>query len=181
MYILFLKSCWGITELQSCLFRCTAKWFRCARTCVHSFQILFDKGYCRDWVALLVLHSWSSSITLYMVARACYSQAPNLSLPYRSSLVTVSLFLKSVSLLFVFLSWTDLVWDSLGPSLLLQMALFHSFFFMAEKYCKIPHFLYPFRCHWTLRLATVDSAAVRLGCVYLFWTSSFCIGAWPVS
>ena len=42
------------------------------------------------------------------------------------------------------------------------------FFFMAEKYCKIPHFLYPFRCHWTLRLATVDSAAVRLGCVYLF-------------
>ena len=44
------------------------------------------------------------------------------------------------------------VWYSLGPSVLLQMALFHSFNgWVIFYYLYVPH-LYPFLCRWTFRL-----------------------------
>ena len=46
-----------------------------------------------------------------------------------------------------------LVWHSLGSSILLQMAIFHSFYGWGIFYCiYTPHFLYSFICPWTFRL-----------------------------
>ena len=44
-------------------------------------------------------------------------------------------------------------WHSLGPSMLLQMALFHSFYGWIVFYCiYVTHLVYPFICNWTFRL-----------------------------
>ena len=52
-----------------------------------------------------------------------------------------------------------LVWSSLGPSRLLQMALFYSFLWLSN----IPYLLYPFICWWTFKASMswllLDSAA----------------------
>ena len=47
-----------------------------------------------------------------------------------------------------------LVWSSLGQSMLLQLALFHCFFYgWVIFYCTcVHHHLYPFICWWTFRL-----------------------------
>ena len=46
-----------------------------------------------------------------------------------------------------------LVWPFLGPSLLLQMALFHSFLWLSNILLfYVPLLLYPFICRWTIRL-----------------------------
>ena len=46
-----------------------------------------------------------------------------------------------------------LVWSSLGPSILLQMALFCSFHDWVIFHCiYAPHLLFPFLCWWTLKL-----------------------------
>ena len=46
-----------------------------------------------------------------------------------------------------------LVWESLVPSLLLQMTLFCSFYGLVVFHCVyIPQFLNPFICWWTFRL-----------------------------
>jgi len=98
------------------------------------------------------LSTGAAIIILYMIVHIFQSQTPNLSL-FPSPLVTISLFFISVSLflfcnkficiifldctckwyhmIFVIcLSLIYLVWHSLGPSMLLQMALSH--FFMIE-------------------------------------------------
>ena len=73
------------------------------------------------------------------------------------------------------LSLSDLfrfVWWSLGPSMLLQMALFHSFFYGWSMHCvcvcvcvcvhHTPHFLYPFTVNGHFHvLAIVSTAAVK--------------------
>ena len=51
--------------------------------------------------------------------------------------------------------WLHLVLQSLGPSMLLQMTLFHSFLWLSNiplYKCTIPRLLYPFICRWTFRL-----------------------------
>ena len=69
--------------------------------------------------------------------------------------------------------WLHLVWQSLGPSTLLQMALFHLFFYgWTIFHCVyIPYLPYPFICWWTLDcflfLAIINNAAVNIGvCVF---------------
>ena len=81
------------------------------------------------------------------------------------------------NIIFVF-SLSDLlysVWQSQGPSMLLEMALFHSFYGWVIFYCiYMPH-LYPFICRWTYRwlprlgyLAIVNSPAVNT-VLYVFF------------
>ena len=92
------------------------------------------------------------------------SQSSNLSLPPPCPLVTVNLFSTSVTLFrfgrfiaffqilhisnIIYLSLYDLlysVWESLGPSVSLQMALFSSFYSWVIFLCiYVPHLLYPF-------------------------------------
>ena len=72
-------------------------------------------------------------------------------------------------IIFVF-SLSDLlywVWQSLGPSMLLEMALFHSFYGWEIFYCIYIAHLYRFICQWIYRwlpcldyLAIVNGAAV---------------------
>ena len=73
---------------------------------------------------------------------------------------------SSVSFLFRFHIWgmsydishslsdlLDSVWQSLGPHMLLQMALFHSFYYWVISHCVYEsHLIYPFLCWWTFRL-----------------------------
>ena len=111
----------------------------------------------------------------------CQSQSPKLPPPppttgnhqfvfyIRTSIsVSVDTFLldstyEQYYMVFVFL-WLHSVSQSLGPSLLLQMALFHSFLWLSIY---ILHLLYPSFCWWTFRLlhvlATVNSAAMNIG------------------
>ena len=70
---------------------------------------------------------------------------------------------------------TSLIWQSLGPFMLLQMALFHYFLWLSNVpsymciyiYIYIFFFLYPFICWWKFRLlpclAIVNSAAMNIG------------------
>ena len=44
------------------------------------------------------------------------------------------------------------VWQSLGPSMSLKMAQFHSFLWLMFHCMYVPHLLYPFLCWWTSRL-----------------------------
>ena len=67
-----------------------------------------------------------------------------------------------------------LVWDSLSPSVLLQMALFHSFYGWVVFHCICEqHLLYSFICQWTLGcfhvFAFVNSAAMNTGLHISFW------------
>ena len=113
---------------------------------------------------------------LNIVVCVCYSQTSNLS-PLFSPLLAISLFPMSVSLFlfckyihlyhslrfhiqavyFSFSGLLHLVWQSLGPSMLLQMALFHSLF-VTELYLIVcvcvcvSHLLYAFICRGTFRL-----------------------------
>ena len=55
--------------------------------------------------------------------------------------------------IFAFLCPMYLIRSSLGPSVLPQMALFHSFYgWVIFQYAYIPHLLYPFTCQWALTL-----------------------------
>ena len=55
-------------------------------------------------------------------------------------------------MIFVFL-WLHLVLSSPGPSMLLQVAWFHSLFVAKVCHCiHVTHFLYPFLCRWTFEL-----------------------------
>ena len=59
---------------------------------------------------------------------------------------------KWYHMMFIFL-WLYLVWQSLGPSMLLQMALFHYFLCLVVfHYIYTPHLIYPFVCRWTFSL-----------------------------
>ena len=99
-----------------------------------------------------------------------------ITLPTPYPLVTISLFSTFVTLCFVdkfictiffrfhiqtisydiCLFLFDLlhsVWQSLGPSMLLQMTLFCSFYgWVTFHYIHVPHLLYPFLCWWIFRL-----------------------------
>jgi len=60
-----------------------------------------------------------------------------------------------------------LVWESLVPSMLLQMALFYSFYGWVVFHCVyISHLLNPFTCWWTFKLfpclGYVNSAAMNI-------------------
>ena len=101
------------------------------------------------------------------------------ALPTRSSQTHKWILTEDIcsDIIFVF-SLSDLlysVWQSLGPSMLLEMALFHSFYGWVIFYCiHIPH-LYWFICQWTYRwlpclgyLAIVNSAAVNT-VLYVFF------------
>ena len=60
------------------------------------------------------------------------------------------------------------VWQSLGPSTLLKMALFHSFYGRVIFHCiSVPPLLYLFLCWWAYRgyhiLAIVNSVAMNIG------------------
>ena len=44
------------------------------------------------------------------------------------------------------------IWQSLGPSMLLQITLFHSFNVLILHCIYVPHLLYPFLCLWPFRL-----------------------------
>ena len=48
---------------------------------------------------------------------------------------------------------SDLVWQFLGPSTLLQLVLFHPFYdWLIFHQIYVLHLLYPFLCRWTFRL-----------------------------
>ena len=72
-----------------------------------------------------------------------------------------------------------LVWYSLGPSKLLQMALFHSFLWLIF-HCVYPHLLYRFICPSVSEhlgcfhvLAIVNSATINIGVHVSFWIRVF--------
>ena len=70
-----------------------------------------------------------------------------------------------------------LIWQSPGLSILLQMALFCSFYGWVIVHCiNVWYLLYPFLC-WTLRLlhllATVNSASGNIGVCVSFWIKVF--------
>ena len=64
---------------------------------------------------------------------------------------------------------SDRLWQSLGPPVLLQMALFHSFLWLNNipLYIYVPHPLCPFLCWWTFKvlpcLGIVNSTAMSTG------------------
>ena len=148
----FLKFYWGIVDLQCCVNSCcAAKWFSYAYTHI-PFCILFNCGLSQDmeysslcYAVDLIVH------TLYIAVCFCSSQLPGppSSTPPPCPVSTTSLFPRlrvcfwfcSLVLCFRFhihmiscgicLSFSDLVclvWQSLGPSSLLQVALFNSTF-----------------------------------------------------
>ena len=59
------------------------------------------------------------------------------------------------------------VWQSLGPSMLLQMALFIFYGWVIVHCIHVPHLLYPFHCWWLFRLLPClgycNSASVNIG------------------
>ena len=55
-------------------------------------------------------------------------------------------------LLLLCLAYFHSVWHSLGPSMLLQIALFHSCLWLILHCIYAPHLLYLFLCWWTFRL-----------------------------
>ena len=70
------------------------------------------------------------------------------------------------------------VLQSLGPSMLLKMALFCSFNVWVILNCiYVPHLLYPFLCWWTFRLLPCLGYCNRYSYEYLgtfiFWTMVF--------
>ena len=80
------------------------------------------------------------------------------------------------------LSLSDLlhsVWWSLGPSMMLQMALFHSLYGWVVFHCvDVPHLTYRLLCQWILTgcfrvLAIVNSAAVNTEAHVSFWITDF--------
>ena len=67
---------------------------------------------------------------------------------------------------------THLVWSSLGPSMLLKIALFHSSLWLILHRVYIPYPLYPVLCRWTFRLLPCLGYCKQLlqwtlGCKYL--------------
>ena len=53
---------------------------------------------------------------------------------------------------YIFSFWLHSVWQTLGPSISLQMTHFHSFSWPSNIPLCICHLLYPFICRWTSRL-----------------------------
>ena len=96
--------------------------------------------------------------------------------------------LPSMGLWRIGLNWvananTCLVWWCLGPFMLLQMALFHSFYGSVIFYCQyVPHLLYSFIYRWTVNLfpclAVVNYAAMNIGVLHLF-DAEFCLDICP--
>ena len=90
--------------------------------------------------------------------------------------------------------WLHSVWQSLGPFMLLQMALFvlfNSWIVFYYIYMYVPHRLSLFHCQWIFRLLPysgyVNSAAMNMGCTlhgfliclvsfFLFYICSPCNG-----
>ena len=62
------------------------------------------------------------------------------------------------------------VWQSLGPSMLLQTAFFCSFLWLIFLCIYVPHLLYPFICWWTFRLLPYLGNGIillwTLGCLH---------------
>jgi len=77
-----------------------------------------------------------------------------------------------------------LVWESLVPSILLQMTLYCSFLWLS--YISLCVYIYIFLIHSSVSghldcfhvLAVVNSAAVNMGCMYLF-QGKFCLEIGP--
>ena len=75
--------------------------------------------------------------------------------------------------------WLHLVWYSLGPSMLLQMPLFHSFLWLSNiaLYIYMLHLLKPVTYQWTFGLfhvlGIVNNAAVTIGVRLSFWIRVF--------
>ena len=72
----------------------------------------------------------------------------------------------------------QLVWWTLGPSMLLQMALFHSFYGWMTFHCICsPRLLYPFICWWTFKLLLclgyLNNAVMNIGVHISFWIRVF--------
>ena len=96
-------------------------------------------------------------------------------------------------MVFVFLCLADLVWSSLGSSVLLQMTLFHSLYGWVIVHCiYVPRLLYLFLHQWTFRLLPCAGCCEQcwwtLGCMYPFrlWFSldigcMDCWGPWLCS
>ena len=65
--------------------------------------------------------------------------------------------------------WLHLVWSSLAPTMLLQVALFHCLW-LSSFHCRyVPHFVYPFICQWTLGLLPCLGYCKQ--CCYEHWKS----------
>ena len=115
----------------------------------YSFPLWFTQGI--GYNSLCYIPGLCCLSILDIIVCICKSRTPNLSLLSHSPLATKSLFSMSVSLFLfcrwvhlchilyctykwyhmVFVSFSDLlhlVWEFLGPSMLLQMALFHSLY-----------------------------------------------------
>ena len=75
----------------------------------------------------------------------------------------------------------SLVWESLGPSMLLQR---HDVFFygwIVFHYIYIPYLLYPFICWWTFRFPYLDYCGFcehRCACIFLNY--KFCLDVWVI-
>ena len=125
-----------------------------------------------EYWAVSVLYSRSplASHAIYHTVCICQSQPPSpspptpvpfgnhnffkvcepISVPQISSFVSFFFrFHKWSHMMFV---WLHLVWWSLGPSMLLQMVLFHSFLWPIFRCLYGPHLLYPILCWWTYKL-----------------------------
>ena len=84
-----------------------------------------------------------------------------------------------ISWYLIFSVWLHLVWSSLGPFMLLQMALFHSFLWLSNNslhMCTtsslfIPRFMDNLCCFYAL--AIVNSAAMNTGIHVSFWIVVF--------
>ena len=139
---------------------------------LYIFQILFPyrllqdieySSLCSRVLVYLFLYT-----SVYMLIPNSYlSPAPGPTIPFGSPKFVFYAFLClgicfcSVILFFFFTShiwyhvivvFLQLIWQSLGPSMLLQIALFHLYGSKIFHYIHVPCLLYPFICQWTFSL-----------------------------